>query len=61
MTFKLRSAGEKPPAHKDWLFREASECKGYEVGKLKLLARWKSSQAAKRGWSEESKCESGVR
>lgn len=41
VTFKLRSAGEKQAARKDGLFREASECKGHEVGKLKLLARWK--------------------
>lgn len=31
------------------MFKEASEYKGHEVGELKLLARWRSSQAANRG------------
>lgn len=49
MTFKLQSAGEKQSARKDWLFREASECKGHEAGKLKLLARWKKQPGHQEG------------
>lgn len=49
MTFKLRSAGEKQPASKDWLFREDSESKGQEVGKLKLLAGRKKQPGSQEG------------